>query len=238
MELNLNELLECQLHRWFEKFKKYTIKTISIPLPIEFVEYLKEDGIILPKGVAVPGFSDSENNGIWLSENKNDVFDCDSSNQFDFSELISEIEKAMSKLGGAVVPKLNWSCPQDSIWINSETLKCSSVGELILLLKSSDKVAQDLSLGMDHPTELIQFYVNLRKWSNLNPSQEFRCFVRGKHLIGICQRDMNGFHSQLNDKEKLNSIREVVHSFIQTSNEMFPCDSCKSLPSHLFMLIL
>jgi len=34
-----------------------------------------------------------------------------------------------------------------------------------------------------------QFILVLRKWANLNPGMEFRCFVKKMILIAICQRD-------------------------------------------------
>jgi len=47
---------------------------------------------------------------------------------------------------GAVFPKLNWSSPKDATWISTTgTLKCETVSEIFLLLKSSDYITHDLS---------------------------------------------------------------------------------------------
>ena len=52
----------------------------------------------------------------------------------------------MQKLGGCVVPKLNWSCPIDSVWISINGIRCHSADDVLLLLKASDRVAHDLDL--------------------------------------------------------------------------------------------
>lgn len=36
----------------------------------------------------------------------------------------------------------------------------------------------------------MQHVVALRKWYNLKPGREFRCFVVGNRLVGACQRDV------------------------------------------------
>jgi len=39
--------------------------------------------------------------------------------------------------------------------------------------------------------------VTLRKWFELSPSMEFRCFVKDNNLRGICQRDVSNFYPYL-----------------------------------------
>ena len=63
---------------------------------------------------------------------------------------------------------------------------------MLLLLKSSDSVAHDLAEGQrlraaggDGPNWVLA----LRKWSELRPEGEFRCFRAGGRLVGACQRD-------------------------------------------------
>ena len=62
-----------------------------------------------------------------------------------FAEVEKAVSAAISRLGGAVLPKLNWSAPKDAVWVTfSGTLRCSNYEEVVLLLKSSDAVAHDL----------------------------------------------------------------------------------------------
>jgi hypothetical protein len=41
------------------------------------------------------------------------------------------------------------------------------------------------------------YQLALRKWCHLYPSQEFRCFVRDHHLVGICQRHSTAYYPHL-----------------------------------------
>ncbi|KAJ3057434.1 hypothetical protein HK097_006362 [Rhizophlyctis rosea] len=114
-----------------------------------------------------------------------------------FPDLETSISSAIEELGGAVFPKLNWSSPKDASWIAlSGTLKCTNAADVFLLLKSSDFVMHDLSQAFEHcyvgegrvedlPKRPETFELVLRKWYELSPSMEFRCFVRDGRLIGL-----------------------------------------------------
>ena len=65
--------------------------------------------------------------------------------------------------------------------------------QVLLLLKSSDRVAHDICHAYDactssqDPRQLqrqVQHSMALRKWVAMRPEREFRCFVRGRELIG------------------------------------------------------
>ncbi|KAF9435279.1 hypothetical protein BGZ76_006576 [Entomortierella beljakovae] len=107
-----------------------------------------------------------------------------------FPALEREIQQTIDELGGEIFPKLNWSSPRDASWIAaSNTLKCHNPGDVFLLLKSSDFIAHDLAhayedcsdeadgktgLGIKTRPDTIELV--LRKWFDLAPSMEFRCF--------------------------------------------------------------
>ncbi|KAG2450248.1 hypothetical protein HYH02_004760 [Chlamydomonas schloesseri] len=64
-----------------------------------------------------------------------------------FPQLRVAIEGAIQLLGGRVVPKLNWSAPTDALWISAtNALACRNADEIVLLLKSSDRVSHDVEL--------------------------------------------------------------------------------------------
>jgi len=105
--------------------------------------------------------------------------------------VFDEIEKTINEMG-SVLPKLDWSSPKDAAWMGANTLKCSCVGEILMLLKSSDSATHDLLYAYDNchdlnkeigpptePTHLI-----LREFFSLDHSMEFRCFVKASTLIG------------------------------------------------------
>lgn len=96
-------------------------------------------------------------------------------------------------------PKLNWTAPRDASWVAlNNSLKCTSPADVFLLLKSSDFIAHDLgnpyhmTRGEEDPVPAGQeqqpppdhYYLALRKWIEVEPSMEFRCFVRRRQLVG------------------------------------------------------
>jgi hypothetical protein len=73
--------------------------------------------------------------------------------------------------------------------MNGGTLKCQSIKDIYLLLKSSDRISCDLENMFDllndnlsrEPNEVV---LVIRKWGNLIPSMEFRLFVYEHRLVG------------------------------------------------------
>lgn len=97
------------------------------------------------------------------------------------------------------MPKLNWSTPKDATWISPyNTLKCTTANDIYLLLKSSSFVSHDLEhpftgcAPSPHPPTFSPVLV-LRPHFPIQPSLEFRCFVKHRTLIGITQRDLNHY---------------------------------------------
>ena len=128
------------------------------------------------------------------------------------------IKESLQVLGGKVFVKFNWSAPlvdlyyiifikcyfnkliyliditisytQDAAWINSGSLSCSTVGDIYLLLKASDRINNNIELlaNVNNDIEIksnIDYTLILKKWANLHPSMGFRCFVKENTLIGI-----------------------------------------------------
>ncbi|KAJ3414673.1 hypothetical protein HDV05_006208 [Chytridiales sp. JEL 0842] len=206
-----SDVRNCALPAWYDKFRKITLKSIIIPLPEDFVDYLNADGVFLPldsNGQPQPNMeylrdSDSDSNSSSMDDDDDD-HDEESpswSKIPHFPELQQRIQDAIEELGGTVFPKLNWSSPKDASWMSLDgTLKCKSISDILLLLKSSDFIAHDLSHAFEIcgdapvseetiPTRPDTFVLVLRKWYDLNPSMEFRCFVKDNRIIGISQRD-------------------------------------------------
>lgn len=103
-----------------------------------------------------------------------------------------------------------------------QTLACHNADEVVLLLKSSDRVAHDICHALEGSAEQppapssgseqsspaagssggggrreegpaaaagavgggVQHVLALRRWHDLRPEREFRCFVRGQELVG------------------------------------------------------
>lgn len=112
-------------------------------------------------------------------------------------------------------------------------MECRSPNDVYLLLKSSDFVTHDLEhayddcdedatdqLEADVPKTIaeIPYHLVLRKYVLLNPSVEFRCFVRNRKLIALCQRDLNHFDFLFNMQDKLrDSIQDFFDQKLKTT---------------------
>lgn len=183
---NENEKRVCSITEWYKLFKAHTMKTKSILLSNEFLDYLQQDGIIVPK-------------------------------MDTFSELL-KMDTYRQELGNYVFIKLNWSCPKDAKWING-SLKCISVEEMILLLKSSDFISHDLQARSSHP-----MYLSLRKWKSIRESMEFRCFVKNKQMKAISQRHCDKYFAFLHDmKESVEN--DIQLFFTQHIEHVFPLEN-------------
>ena len=241
--------------------KNVTIESIIIrPLPSNFIEYLLSDGVCLPECATKVSscMNDADDNigndDRWDSSSNEGGEDDDSNDQqlkkYSFPTLTDQIQSAITTLGGSsgCMPKLNWSSPKDASWMNCGSLKCTKVGDVYLLLKSSDFIGFDLEKAWDdclveeeeddtvnddgtmstskvdngvgnltinepssHPVRSgstttiddsstsnnktkqprgFQYELVLRKWCNLHPSMEYRCFVY-EHELGTLQNSFS-----------------------------------------------
>ncbi|KAI9837163.1 MAG: hypothetical protein M1838_004886 [Thelocarpon superellum] len=158
-----------------------------------------------------------------------------------FRDVHIQIRNAIAELGGQVAPKMNWSAPKDATWIAAtNSMMCTSPSDVYLLLKSSDFVTHDLEYAFDCVTEgedeaqgtgvrnegeagsrragepndpPITYTLTLRKWIEMAPSLEFRCFVLGRRLRGVCQRDLNHYAFLFDMRP---TIRSHVSAFFET----------------------
>uniref|UniRef100_A0A8C8FV92 Translation initiation factor eIF2 assembly protein n=1 Tax=Oncorhynchus tshawytscha TaxID=74940 RepID=A0A8C8FV92_ONCTS len=185
------QVVNCQFSVWYPIFKKHTIKSLILPLPQNVIDYLLDDGTLVAP---------------------------------EFPEFNSKVLEAINTLGGCVFPKLNWSAPRDANWIAlNSSLQCQSLSDIFLLFKSSDFITHDLtqpflhSSDEDSPNPAINYELVLRKWSELLPGGEFRCFIKENKLIGISQRDYTQYYHHISKQEAqiCHSIQEFFSQHVQ-----------------------
>ncbi|KAB8237735.1 cell proliferation protein CDC123 [Aspergillus alliaceus] len=207
-----SHILHCSYHDWQPRYRTLTPKSRSISLTAPFTAYLRADGIVLPPENVKS--TDDDN----LNSFSDDETEEEPDPSIEWGEIHTQIKKTIDDLGGIVTPKLNWSAPKDATWIAATNdLQCRTPNDIYLLLKSSDFVSHDLELPFDDcvpdtsdstTTPDVPYHLILRKYVNFNPSLEFRCFVRNRVLLCICQRDLNHF-------DFLFSLRDALRSRIQ-----------------------
>ncbi len=110
----------------------------------------------------------------------------------EFSKLITE---KIDELGGSAYLKTNWHSPKDAFWITAgQTMKVKDITDVYQLLKASSICKEDLNqLNVPIAADAQEgsssvpdtdIYLVLKKWREIHPGTEFRCFVRNKNLIG------------------------------------------------------
>lgn len=221
------------------RYRTITPKARLVPLTRPFLDYLRADGIVLPDENDQPTWSDSDS-GIFSSTDDPDATgEEDADPAAEWRDVHTAIKATIAELGGKVVPKLNWSAPKDATWISAtNSMECRTPNDIYLLLKSSDFITHDLEHVFDDceddpqndeasnvsaDIKDIPYYLVLRKYILLNPSVEFRCFVRRRKLIAMCQRDLNHFEFLFRMQNKL---RDSVQDFFdQKLKDTFPDDS-------------
>lgn len=149
------------------------------------------------------------------------IDDTESSREFElmFSRFALVLEGCFNDYG-SIFPKLIWKAPSDASWISTSGLRCFVVEDVILLLKSSTRIA-DVYATFDamNEREKSSPYMVARKWKDINPRGEYRCFIRDRTIVAFCQRHVDLCVSP-SDIE-IASLREKMFDFFE----------CKILPN-------
>lgn len=247
------------------RYRSLTPKARMVALSQPFLSYLRADGIRLPPEDAPPGDSSEVE-----SEDENDSEEAEDPSLawLDIHQKIRSIiaelgGSVVPKLNWSAPKDATWIAATNS-------MECRSSNDIYLLLKSSDFITHDLEQvfddcgsddedssasesGTSSEEELdetayrlksltkIPYHLVLRKTvPNFNPALEFRCFVRSRHLLCICQRDLNHFSflpplvSQLRTLIQDFFDKNLPHSF---PDESFVFDVYIPPPHHRVWLI-
>uniref|UniRef100_A0A665U4U6 Translation initiation factor eIF2 assembly protein n=1 Tax=Echeneis naucrates TaxID=173247 RepID=A0A665U4U6_ECHNA len=206
------QVVNCQFSVWYPIFKKHTIKSLILPLPQNVIDYLLDDGTLV-----VSGRYESTHKHLFYKTTLMS-YTTATVTAPEFPEFSSKVLEAINALGGRVFPKLNWSAPRDANWIAlNSSLQCHSLSDIFLLFKSSDFITHDLTQpflqcsDQDSPDPVINYELVLRKWSELIPGGEFRCFVKENKLIAISQRDYTQYYQHILKQEE--QISQVIQDF-------------------------
>uniref|UniRef100_A0A2K5ERK2 Translation initiation factor eIF2 assembly protein n=1 Tax=Aotus nancymaae TaxID=37293 RepID=A0A2K5ERK2_AOTNA len=218
-------VLHCQFSAWYPLFRGVTIKSVILPLPQNVKDYLLDDGTLVVSGRDDPPTrsqpdTDDEAEEIQWSDDENTA----TLTAPEFPEFDTKVQEAINSLGGSVFPKLNWSAPRDAYWIAmNSSLKCQSLSDIFLLFKSSDFITHDFTQPFIHctddsPDPFIEYELVLRKWCELIPGAEFRCFVKENKLIVVFDiyRDSRGKVWLID----FNPFGEVTDSLLFTWEEL------------------
>lgn len=194
---------QCQYHRWTALYRHNRFRSHSLPLPPDFDLYMSSDSIEIP--------SLSSDSPLLRSASLLDLMR-------NIQEIIEEI--------GPVVPKLNWSTPVDAVWMHD--LRCEKAEDVLILLKSSDQVMQDLETFrlLKQRFQESELILTLVKYHALRDGMQFRCFILETRLIAISQRDGSHMYPFLVEmKERIGSV--LAEFYESQVKEVFPLRSCR-----------
>ncbi|TNN16397.1 Cell division cycle protein isoform 2 [Schistosoma japonicum] len=236
--MKIVDVKRCAFNSWYHTFESYTQDSVFIDLPEDVIASLTNGEFILPKSAKETNgrLSDRSDDDDW-----SDGSDTDENHRMrpEFPQFESHLKNIIQDLGGVVFPKLNWSAPCDASWMSCDgSLKCKTFSDIYLLLKSSDFAAHDLTapfaLCTDTSVEQTCCLFNskpilvLRKWYDFRPEGEFRCFIKSKLLIAICQRKCDAYFKSI--EEHIEDIRhDLMEFFNKKIKNRFHLEDCKFL---------
>uniref|UniRef100_A0A452UAX2 Translation initiation factor eIF2 assembly protein n=1 Tax=Ursus maritimus TaxID=29073 RepID=A0A452UAX2_URSMA len=185
-------VLHCQFSAWYPLFRSLTIKSVILPLPQNVKDYLLDDGTLVVSGRDDPP----------------------THSQPDSDDEAEEIQWSDDE---------NTATLTDAYWIAmNSSLKCKTLSDIFLLFKSSDFITRDFTQPFIHctddsPDPCIEYELVLRKWCELIPGAEFRCFVKESKLIGISQRDYTQYYDHISKQkdEICRCIQDFFRKHIQ-----------------------
>ncbi|XBW35961.1 hypothetical protein QEN19_001534 [Hanseniaspora menglaensis] len=231
--LNKNNIDSCRYSNWYPKFEKnyaqYLVKSyIMNDIPESFVTFLLQDNIKLKYDGNLE-FNDNDEFSDWSSDeesndNSSDAADPISSYvdpAIDFFEVNNFISNSFKK-SEKLTPRFNWSAPKDSVWIlpYNNTMLTYTNEDVYLLLKGSNYIMHDLIYPYENVKGAENGDVNnhsliLREWiDDINPSMEFRCFIKNGLIVGISQRDIRTEYCYLNDI--VGDLKIKIENFVES----------------------
>ncbi|XP_026523429.1 cell division cycle protein 123 homolog [Notechis scutatus] len=187
------QMLNCQFSSWYPHFKKQTIRSVILPIPQNVKDYLLDDGTLVVSGREDPqtitqdgGDEEETEEAVWSDDENTATLTAP-----EFPEFSLKVEEAIHSLGGSVFPKLNWSAPRDAYWIAmNNSLKCNSLSDIFLLLKSSDFITRDFT------QPIIMKIICLPGISQRDYTQYYEHISKQKEEICRCIQDFFTKHIQ------------------------------------------
>lgn len=175
-----NDLAHCSINCWYDQFEKIAIKSIIVKLDAAVLSYLRDELVILPKECNIED-SNTSSELDFVGEPINfDEDDSEETGAPEFPEFSKHLMTILNKLGGSAFIKSNWHCALDAKWITAgQTLKVKDLVDIYQLLKASDKIKEDLN-----QPDVAEYCLVFKKWIEIHPGTEFRCFVKNHNLIG------------------------------------------------------
>ncbi|KXJ70688.1 hypothetical protein RP20_CCG022758 [Aedes albopictus] len=214
------EKAACMFVNWYGQLKKNTIKSFVIPIPDDVLAYLRQDLVILPKECST--LHSSEDTKTKHFNSYDDQFSDDEEDEElpEFPEFSKKLADAIEKLGGSAFVKGDWHCPKDAQWITlGQSLCVKDITDVYQLLKASSFCKEDFAERS--PANSSGYHIILKKWRDIHPGSEFRCFVRNKSLVAISPRHWPSYHEHI-AVERSDIVSDIVSLYKEKIKDSFP----------------
>ncbi|XP_037080134.1 cell division cycle protein 123 homolog isoform X2 [Pollicipes pollicipes] len=222
----VSDVLACSFSSWYPLFEKVTMKSVWLPLPDEVAAYVRSDGTVVSTEAT---HADTQTD----SEDEEDAVDWHAAEEDapelqrpEFASFDTELRAALAAVGGAAFVKLNWSAPVDVRWLSvGRALRSQTPGDVHLLLRGSDRLQQDLCQPFrdcaDGQGASVTPLLVLRRWQDVSPAAEFRCFVQAGQLIAISQREISQYFPHL-VRDAAGIVTDISSFFKEHIQAKFP----------------
>ncbi|KAL7448972.1 hypothetical protein ACHAWC_001079, partial [Mediolabrus comicus] len=114
----------------------------------------------------------------------------------------------------------------ENAWVDLDDVDDEKEGEEDVKTDDVEKAGGEVDVEKEQdnnrPPPNFEYELVLRKWCNLHPSMEFRCFIYDHELVAISQRHPTKFYSHLQlseedyNNDEIHPTTLIIHSFYKT----------------------
>lgn len=124
----------------------------------------------------------------------------------------NRVSQAVERFPNGAFIRLGSRSPKDS-WLGYQTgfKVLPGTDPLRFMLDASERVADDLRLAIQSD---YAPHIFVRQWVDIEPAQEFRCFMRDRKLVGISQYNYRDYFPELNGEA--DTIVWAIESFFES----------------------
>ena len=137
------------------------------------------------------------------------------------STLIEKLEPAFDAFGGEAFVRTHWRSPKDSSLFQRLRGRFPSAWMAMSSLRESRRVQEDAQMLAS--VRVLPILV-VRRWADIEPWAEFRCFIRDRRLIGISHlRHQPSLPPAV--RARAGVLHRLIAEYVQTWSDLLPRDA-------------
>lgn len=134
----------------------------------------------------------------------------------DIADIRRRVTEAVATFPRGGFVRLGSRSPKDSWLGQSEGFKVTAgdgLDPLRFMLDCSERVADDLAAAIAHD---YAPHIFVREWLEFPESLEFRCFMRGRKLVGISQYQYRDYFPELHERGERQRLQWIIETFFES----------------------